>query len=50
MVVLGDGFMERRRRSLPIAVCALDGEHGSYAWLLWCLFLVSRKCEVHESG
>ena len=48
MAVLGNGLMERRRGSLPIALRALDGKHGSYARLLWSVYLVPRKCDEHE--
>lgn len=49
MAILGDGLMERRRGSLPTSLCAIDGEYGSYAWLLWCLHFVPCKCEEHVS-
>lgn len=49
MVVLGDGLVERRRCTLPTTFCAVDGEHGSYAWLLWRLYIVSCKCEEIDS-
>lgn len=44
MAVLGDSLVERWRGSLSIALCAIDGEHGAYAWLLWRLHSVPCEC------